>query len=95
MIRLSRGFAVSGRVVDAATGGPIADAQVDFQLSGSPEDRPAVQKTGKSAADGTFTVKGLPPGRIRVLVLTGDGRPRDCGIHAAPASGISITVPDK
>jgi hypothetical protein len=59
--------AVRGRVVQAATQEPVADALVEFVVANG---RPGLQATDtvRTAADGTFTLSGLARGNHRVTV---------------------------
>jgi hypothetical protein len=66
VIRLSRGVAAAGKVVDGATGEAVADAQVGFQPADPQDGGSLIVKSGKTGADGMFTVKGLREGNYMV-----------------------------
>jgi hypothetical protein len=52
-------FQIAGRVVDAATGAPLAEAEVALGVSGKPEVIDGVM----SGADGRFVFRDLPAGK--------------------------------
>jgi protocatechuate 3,4-dioxygenase beta subunit len=66
---LARGGRARGRVVDAATGEPVADARVSVESrdDGSETPVPLVAQT-VTRLDGTFEIQGLTPGRRSLLV---------------------------
>ncbi|WP_158647370.1 carboxypeptidase regulatory-like domain-containing protein [Actinoplanes sp. ATCC 53533] len=70
--------AISGRVLDQ-TGGPLAAATVTVR------DGDRVIGTGTSAADGTFTVAGVPVGEGYTLTATFPG------LNPASQPGLSVT----
>ncbi len=57
------GRRLAGRVVDAATRSPIANAEVTVQLPGSLQSH--------TRADGTFLISGVPDGEVAVWVFAG------------------------
>jgi protocatechuate 3,4-dioxygenase beta subunit len=69
-VRLSRGAAVSGRVLEARSGRPIVDASVKAEPSGGGESRmPTMVVSGEKGpneattdADGRYEIAGLAPG---------------------------------
>lgn len=63
VVRMPRGGTIRGRVV-RPDGKPAADACVTIEDGG--EDADMDQPTDFTAADGTFTLKGVPPGAHRV-----------------------------
>jgi hypothetical protein len=71
-VRLHRAFAVDGLVHDAA-GRPIADAHVSARLRDGDEFTRTELAAAVSAADGRFTVEGLP---IGALICYEVGAPR-------------------
>ncbi len=70
VIRLKRGLGAAGRVIDSATGEPIAAARVHFHyLNPAREERVRHSDDRKSATtgpDGTFLLKILPEGEHEV-----------------------------
>jgi 5-hydroxyisourate hydrolase-like protein (transthyretin family) len=64
------GFTVTGSVVQ--DGVPAADATVQIFSQGG--DRGRANSSGKTAADGTFALKDVPPGRYDVFVDHGNAR---------------------
>ncbi len=55
---------VRGRVIDAGTNEPLADATVSFRPSGSAEMR--ISRTAVTDPSGTFTMEGVSPGTYTV-----------------------------
>jgi hypothetical protein len=43
--------------------------------------------------DGTFTMKGLPAGKVRIKAYSGKDW-ADLGVIEAPATGITLTMPE-
>jgi protocatechuate 3,4-dioxygenase beta subunit len=64
------GFAVTGSLLQ--DGAPVADATVQIFSQGG--DRGRANSTAKTAADGTFSLKDVPPGRYDVFVDHGSAR---------------------
>jgi len=87
-LKVRKGVALSGKLVDAS-GNPVKPQAFGVvPEGGSDEDT----SWGSVAEDGTFTVKGLAPGRVRVRAWLGDGW-KECGTFDAPATGVVATVP--
>jgi hypothetical protein len=64
-LRLDYGLTITGSVVDAS-GKAIPNTWINARsLEGGRST------SGRSAADGTFTLKGLSPGRVRLYIWTG------------------------
>ncbi len=79
-----RGAAVRGRVVDAA-GNPVGGAEVRLRSLAAPDEFTAEQrgsiafarstnKTTMSAADGSYSFRGVPVGRVVVTTTSGARR---------------------
>lgn len=70
---LSRGGNASGVIVDAETGGPVADAQVSLEMVRGQSQTP-VPVTARTVTDfnGRFEIRGLSPGR-RSLIVNAEG----------------------
>ena len=72
VLRLQKATRITGRVVDAVTGKPVAEARVaafddDHPLLG--RDPFAEQRTAaRSAADGSFAIEGAAVGTVRLVV---------------------------
>jgi large repetitive protein len=60
------GGALRGRVVEAGSAAPVADATISVWLAGAPEPTPV--STLRSSAEGTFEAASLPDGRYRIVV---------------------------
>ena len=75
--KLSPGIPFSGRVVDDA-GAPVADASVKAVAGGTFEgysemkSRPPYDRVF-TEEDGTFRIRGIPPGAVSTLVVRADG----------------------
>jgi Carboxypeptidase regulatory-like domain len=93
-----RTLAISGRVVNAETGQPVAGVEISFGLR-SDDGRyyvgggPGV----RSRANGEFHLKGLAPGKYGVFPR-GDGNndffgePASCDLSEGDASGVEVKV---
>ncbi|MFO0931927.1 MAG: carboxypeptidase regulatory-like domain-containing protein [Planctomycetota bacterium] len=77
VIRVPSGGVVVGRVTDG-TGAPVADVDL-LVATGLREAPPAGMNgsrgRGKSAADGSFRIEGLFPGRVTTVSMLPPGRP--------------------
>jgi hypothetical protein len=62
---------VFGSVIESTTGGPVADAEVNFDLVGTSS---AIETVSKVNADGTFSETHLAPGTYYIFFSTPDGR---------------------
>ena len=92
---------ISGRVVDAGTGKPVADLEVDIQAISSDGRGMGISSGDKvhSESDGAFRMFGVAPGKYQLLV---PGREEDDGyvsdelriidISEADATGIELKV---
>ena len=60
-LRLTRPATVTGRVIDASTGQPIANREVEANPDDLRENRYYLPKT-RTGPDGTFTLRGVRPG---------------------------------
>jgi hypothetical protein len=91
---LATGGAITGAVVDEA-GAPIADAVVRAY-----EPHPRAGPRTRTAADGTFTLRGLEPGDVRVVAARagvalrapGGGPDDEPGVHATTVDGATATI---
>jgi protocatechuate 3,4-dioxygenase beta subunit len=77
VIRVPSGGVVAGRVTDGA-GAPVAD--VELLVASGPREAPAggaasSRARGRSAADGSFRIAGLLPGRVTSVSMLAPGRP--------------------
>jgi hypothetical protein len=89
-VRVKPGVAIAGRLVNPAGDGVQAQS-----LMGMPEGvEGAIQSWAAVGPDGTFTMKGLPPGKVRIRAYVSN-RMADCGVFEAPATGLNVTVPEK
>lgn len=97
-IQLARGRVLSGRVIDAATGAPVAGALVRYLpregMFGT-TSRANLQKIGSLATtdtDGHFTLDDLPNRNVHLLVAA-DGYAFDARGIALPASTDRLEIP--
>lgn len=77
VIRVPSGGVVVGRVTDGA-GAPVAD--VELLVASGPREAPpsgasSSRARGRSAADGSFRIAGLLPGRVSAVSMLAPGRP--------------------
>jgi hypothetical protein len=90
---------IAGRVVDAATGEPVAGAQVELRESGMPSARTVATTTQTTTAEGAFEFASLPAAsfvlsaRAEGYLLSGSGvrRPGDFQGGVALQSGERLT----
>jgi hypothetical protein len=68
---VSEGARVSGTVVSATTGAPIAGARLDIEGLGTGHS-PLYDAGGVTRADGTFELRGLPVGALSIAVFAAD-----------------------
>jgi hypothetical protein len=61
--RLSRGYAVSGTVLDAGTGNPVGLSRVECRRIGKGRDGSEPVKSETTTLKGLFEIPGLEPGR--------------------------------
>lgn len=78
-VRLARGSAVSGRVLDARSGRPVLDAGVRAELSGGAlrmgmarMGNESVENEATTDAEGRFEITGLAPGKWRLTASHAD-----------------------
>ena len=84
------GVQLEGRLVDAR--GAAVSARF---LQAIPEgDTPASGSWARPSEDGTFSIRGLAPGRVVLRVWVDDER-RECGTFTAPGSDVVVVVPDE
>lgn len=74
---LRRGGTVSGRVVEAGTGAPLAGVRVSHVSHGMAERQVATRspRTALSDERGLFTLRGVPPGPLRLAAHAGWSAP--------------------
>lgn len=99
-----RTAAVRGRVLDAGTGEPIADARVQVRKSGS--DMPFAARMVATNANGDFTLEGVSSGNYTLSadkegygnelrdVLVSESGLNDVQLKLSPNSGITLRVVD-
>jgi uncharacterized GH25 family protein len=68
VFNLRRGGTLRGRVVDTATGKPVAGAELDFSHERLRDVYTVDREALYSELDGSFTIEGLPPGETQVGV---------------------------
>jgi protocatechuate 3,4-dioxygenase beta subunit len=67
---LDRGGSISGKVTDSTTGDPIQNAWIDaYDKNLYSNGQPVWRGYAVSAADGSYTVKGLPSGEHKIEVF--------------------------
>lgn len=95
----ARGFSVSGRVLDAESGKPVASVHIVYStLNAANQQRGATSYTFvQSDANGKFRIEGIPSGHYTAFLMASwenssysDGAPFD--IADADVSGIEIKV---
>jgi protocatechuate 3,4-dioxygenase beta subunit len=95
----ARGFSVSGRVLDAESGKPVASVHIVYStLNAANQQRGATNYTFvQSDANGKFRIEGIPSGHYTAFLMASwenssysDGAPFD--ISDADVSGIEIKV---
>src|SRR5688572_11451410 len=80
---------LSGRVVDATTNQPIADARVTLWRDNT-QQGPRTSTT----ADGTFNIAGLPAGATRIEVFRNGYVFSTYGKKRPDGSGVPVVIPD-
>jgi protocatechuate 3,4-dioxygenase beta subunit len=72
--KVAGGFSVSGRVIDAESGKPVANTDLAYvALNLSNQQRGDTNYAGvQSDADGRFRMEGMQPGRYEVFVFAGE-----------------------
>lgn len=70
--RVSRSYAASGRVIDAATGAPVANIQLGYGIM---PDQKHVMQVGwgggnRTNANGEFRIESVPSGRFAVFAMS-------------------------
>jgi protocatechuate 3,4-dioxygenase beta subunit len=98
-IALQRGALVSGRVLDAASGKPVVDAQVRARLQGESRGGARFPDTsdGRNAtsdADGHFELKGLAPGSYSVSATHPDysDAAQTIAVKEQPATSVDLRL---
>ncbi len=67
---LDRGGSISGKITDSLTGNPIQNAWIDvYDKNLDTNGQPIWRGYAKSAADGSYLVKGLPSGEHKIEVF--------------------------
>ena len=83
-IQLGRGGQISGRVIDAETSAPIADAAVRVDRGPADATLPiAIERSALTGPDGRFEIAGVAPGRASVKASAS-------GYHMRIASGLAV-----
>ena len=93
-LTLERASALEGVLVDAATGAPIADAEIEVVAKddASGEERPLGD--GRSDEKGQYRIDSLPvAGRVVLRVREPGRRPREFGVALGADAGVRIEVP--
>jgi protocatechuate 3,4-dioxygenase beta subunit len=88
VLRVRKGVSLSGRIVDDA-GSALKPQGLLLIPEGTRDDDGS---WAHIADDGSFTAKGLPPGKVRLRAYGGAGW-KECGSFEAPAAGVVVTVP--
>jgi RNA polymerase sigma factor (sigma-70 family) len=88
-IRAARGLALSGRLLDPE-GRPVPAAK----LTVTEGPTAARGRWTRTAADGTFALRGLPPGAV-VLQAAIEERTADLGSLEPPAAGLELRLPSR
>ena len=83
---LARGSRIFGRVVERGAGTPIAGAIIAFE-GHALDDGIGLSTETESAADGSFSLEGLPPGRESLNVQAAGHNGRILGALVVPADG--------
>jgi len=87
VLTIPHGGHISGKVVDSASGAPVADFEVSTMRQGGMTFSPTT--TPVHADDGTFTINDVMPGRIDlVAVAEGYVRGSSSGIDVAEGQGV-------
>jgi hypothetical protein len=96
--RRSRSYAATGRVIDAATGAPIANIQFGY---GVLPDQKHIMPVGgggsRTNANGEFRIESLPTGRFAVFVVSQEesefyGEPSVFEVADSDVSGLEIKL---
>lgn len=97
VLSLRRGAAISGKVVDAAAGAPVANATVAVSsagvpAAGPPGTAPASGSTAQTDADGRFALDALPDGKVTLTVSHPDYLAASRGADPAATSDLTIAL---
>jgi len=91
--------AVSGRVVNAQTGRPVAGVEITWALRTDDGKNFSVSgwRSDRSKANGEFHLEGMAPGKYAVLTRIGGdseffGEPVMCDLSEGDASGVEVKV---
>jgi uncharacterized GH25 family protein len=98
--------ALRGRVIDSATGQPIADARVEIHSAGAGSESFFSSRVAPTDPSGSFLIDNLPRGNyqakaekegyghaVRDLVV-GDSAPDNLEFKLSPSSGVTLRVVD-
>ncbi len=92
VVRVRRGVELSGRLVDLA-GRPLRTEYLEAHSIDSPDANPAWTRVDDE--QGGFTLRGLPPGKVRLRCRRGATLVGVEAEVAVPAAGVVITVPSE
>jgi hypothetical protein len=92
VIPLERGATLQGRVVDEASGRPIANALVTLQTPARPDIFALLRPEARTDRDGAFELDGLAPGRSMLWVRARgySGVIRDVGAKEQPSVTLAL-----
>jgi hypothetical protein len=89
VVRVKAGVAISGRLL-TSTGEGFQSQSIMGTAEGVEGAQPSYTRVGE---DGTFTMKGLPAGKVRIKAYSGKDW-ADLGVIEAPATGVTLTMPE-
>jgi protocatechuate 3,4-dioxygenase beta subunit len=97
VLSLRRGATISGKVVDAAAGAPVANATVAVSsagvpAAGPPGTAPASGSTAQTDADGHFALDALPDGKVTLTVSHPDYLTASRSADPAATSDLTIAL---
>jgi hypothetical protein len=69
VVRPIQGFAASGRVVDGATGEPVANVRFGLQMTTDEQQGSFMNTLSSSNSQGEFRIENLTPGKYAVVIL--------------------------
>jgi protocatechuate 3,4-dioxygenase beta subunit len=100
-----RSSTLRGRVLDATTGAPLADARVEVRATGGDMTSMLSSRAAVTSSDGTFLIDNVARGNYEAKadregyghamrsIVVGD-TPEELEFKLSPTSGVSITVVD-